>query len=614
MSLVAAWAIVKRHRRLFTLTFVTVVVAGIAYAALARPQYTATSVVLIDTRSKNPGQQSAASSAAVESANVDSQVEVLRSEGVIRSVVTALDLTEDPEFAPRPLWLVQWLRAQAKDWFGLDLEALKTDPTMFAIGVMEKNIVVKRLGLSYVVQLDYKSTRAVRAAEIANKLVERYIATQVEGRQAAEASFSEWLQRRTAALRDDAVQTEQAFTDRKLAEAKDRIARAYASGDEAPPAGEAALRQSLDRSAAEMAQAARESADLKEFESAAQISRAMAETFARRLAEFAPQTAGALSEARVISRALPPQEKSEPKVLLVVGAAIALGALCGFGAAALRENTLKGLRSPAQFEAETGLPCFGTLAHVADASRRRPRAGTPRSAEAALLRHGLDRPASSFAETLRTIRTGIRTPTAVRPAQTIGVVSALGGEGKSVVSANLGHVCAATGVRTLLIDLNLRRGGVSRHLAPAPQWGVADVIAGSRPVSDVIRQDPDSGLMVLPAVALPPADAFGLLSSTAMAQFIGVIAQQFDLVILDLPAILPTADALALAPAVDSYILVVAWGATEAGQVAQAMRKMPDVSERLLGAVLSGAPSEPQGVADAPGLRKSCENAIDHRA
>lgn len=592
ISLVAAWVVVRRHRILFALIFAPVVLAGVAYAMLASPLYTATSVLLIDTRSRNPGQQSAAASAAIESANVDSQVEVLRSEGVIRSVVEALDLTGDPEFMRRSSGPWQWLRLHVMDWFGLDLDGARIDPAIFAIGVLEKNIVIKRLGLSYVIQLDYKSMSAKRAAQIANKIVERYIADQVEARLTAEKSFNDWLERRTVALRGEAVRTERMLADWKLAEATDRATRAYGSGGEAAAIREAPLQQSLGRAAAEMAEVARENAELKEFESAAQTSRALAETFARRLAEFVPQGAGSLSEARVISNALPPREKSEPKSILVIGAAIALGGLGGLGAAALREKTLRGIRSAAQLEAETGLHCVGTLARIPGTSRRRGRSDMPSPADAALLRLVLARPGSSFAETVRTVRAGIRTPTIAPPAQTVGVVSTLAGEGRSVVSANLGHLCAASGTRTLLIDLDLRQAALSRRLAPDATAGVADVIAGTKSVSDVIRHDAESGLHILPAVALPPTDAFGVLSSAATAQFLTIIAQQFDLVILHLPAILSSADARALAPAVDAYVLVVAWGATEPADLLQGMRTMPDIRERLLGVVLNGAPAD----------------------
>lgn len=592
VSLVAAWGVVRRHRFLFALVFVPAILAGIAYTLLASPQYTATSVVLIDTRSRNPGQQTAAASAAVESANVDSQVEVLRSEGVFRSVVEALDLTKDPEFMRRSSLTTEWVRPYLKTWFGLDLDEVRTDPTIFAIGVLEKNIVVKRLGMSYVIQLDYKSTSAKRAAEIANKIVECYIANQVDARQVAEKSFNEWLERRTAVLRGEAVRTERMLSDWKLSEATDRAARAYEKSGEAATGREPPLQQSLGQAAAEMAQAARENAELKEFESAAQTSRALAETFARRLAEFVPQGAATLSEARVISNALPPREKSEPKTILVIGSAIVLGALGGFGAAALREKSLRGLRSVAQLEIETGLHCLGTLARVPGRSNRRGSGGAPSPAEAALLRRVLERPMSGFAETVRTVRAGIRTPTAARPAQTIGVVSTLAGEGRGVVSANLGHLCAASGTRTLLIDLDLREASLSRRLVPDAREGVAEVVAGNRTVGEVVHHDPESGLHILPAIALPPTDAFGILSSAAMAQFITIIAQQFDLVILHLPAILANADARALAPAVDAYILVVAWGATEPADLLQGMRTMPDIRERLLGVVLNGAPAE----------------------
>jgi len=285
-----------------------------------------------------------------------------------------------------------------------------------------------------------------------------------------------------------------------------------------------------------------------------------------------------------------------------------LGLVGGLGAAFAREYFDGSLRSSRQVQKEIGIDCLGLLPTVAPKrtqlwqwrKSRRPAASGDRvmSPSVGTHRFVVGDPFSRFAETIRSLQVVADCADCHRPNTVIGVTSALCGEGKSLVAANLSEMIAISGRRVLLIDCELRNGGLTGQFAPQAKAGLLEVIAGGAVASDLTWRDPDTGLDFLPAVktsvrhdSLSPA---GLLQRTQLTRaglrtLLQSVNGGYDYVILDLPPMTPVPDVKAMSELVDAFILVIESGRTSRQAVIDALSAAPPVFDKLLGVVLNKA-------------------------
>jgi Mrp family chromosome partitioning ATPase len=192
--------------------------------------------------------------------------------------------------------------------------------------------------------------------------------------------------------------------------------------------------------------------------------------------------------------------------------------------------------------------------------------------------------------------------------KTLVVTSAAPGEGKTLTSANLSVTFAYDGLRVLLVDCDVRRPrlhglfqvprspGLMELLAPSyngsdsAQSLTFDPSAGrtdsGRPVTDVIRSTTVRGLSLLTCGALP-TNPSGLLSGVRMRVLLQELSKSFDLVILDTPPVLATADAGILASLADGVLLVVRAGQTDRIAAKRAHQQLMNVGARVVGTVLN---------------------------
>jgi len=94
-----AFGVLRRRRILVASIWALAVSGAVVYLTMTPARYVASSMLLFDVRKNEPFQQQGYPNAAADSAFVDSQVEVLKSENLARSVVRTLRLESDPEFA-----------------------------------------------------------------------------------------------------------------------------------------------------------------------------------------------------------------------------------------------------------------------------------------------------------------------------------------------------------------------------------------------------------------------------------------------------------------------------------------------------------------------------------
>lgn len=188
--------------------------AGVAYWLLAQPRYSAAATLMIDTRRNQLFQaQQVVSEMPLDSPAVESQAEILRSEGVARAVVKALKLDRDEDFSGNPAYGARHLlrRLLAGDSTESDAAARERR----ALARLDRGLKVKRLGLTHVIEIGFSDTDPARAAAIANAVGEAYITGELDARFQATQRAGLWLQARMGELRAQATQADAAVASFK---------------------------------------------------------------------------------------------------------------------------------------------------------------------------------------------------------------------------------------------------------------------------------------------------------------------------------------------------------------------------------------------------------------
>lgn len=199
-------------------------------------------------------------------------------------------------------------------------------------------------------------------------------------------------------------------------------------------------------------------------------------------------------------------------------------------------------------------------------------------------------PAAARAEAFRVLRTNISFVDVDVPHRSFVVTSALEGEGKTCTAVNLAVSLAQAGVRTLLLDGDLRRSSAARLLGLDDAIGVTTILLGRTTAAEAIQHHPLTDLDVLAAGQAPP-NAAELLQSKAMAALLEEMNEKYEVVIVDSPPLLPVTDGAVLASQVQGALLVVRHGRTTKDQWATAMARLGAVDARAIGVVLNMVPS-----------------------
>src|SRR5262249_54794269 len=162
--------------------------AGLIYLYVTPPTYTAQANVLMGTqRAQFLQQQSLLSEGPLDMQQFESQIQIIQSKAIASTVIAQLKLAEDPEFSfsAGPVggavrWLRGWIREDASpDATAAQMAVIQKDAIIAAFA---DRLTVKRLGVSYVIEVGFSSRSPRRAAEIANAVANAYIVDQLDAK------------------------------------------------------------------------------------------------------------------------------------------------------------------------------------------------------------------------------------------------------------------------------------------------------------------------------------------------------------------------------------------------------------------------------------------------
>ena len=288
--------------------------------------------------------------------------------------------------------------------------------------------------------------------------------------------------------------------------------------------------------------------------------------------------------ASVVSHAALPEKPISPKlsrvgVMSLLGG-IALGALIIY----VRDTMDDRFRSPEEMQEQLGTPVLAMIRK----HESRPGVGL----ETLQVRQSPDAVES---EAFRTLRTTLAF--SGEDYRRIVVTSSEPSDGKTTVLANLGCSFAQTGRRTLLIDCDLRKPGLTNLFDLRRSEGVSDILRSTESLAAMCtaRLHPTGmdTLHVLPSGRRMP-DSAEMLSQNRFAELLAWAESEYDQVLVDSPPILAAADAAMIGRLVDGVLVVVRPDKNHRRLVTRAVQGLLGFGVNVLGTVIN-AVSEEQG-------------------
>ncbi|MEZ0168126.1 GumC family protein [Microvirga sp. TS319] len=544
--------VLKRQWMIIASCLVLCLLLSICALVLWPVRYLATAQVMIDPARIEASPNTSGPDRQLDALTIESQVEVSRSGNVLREVVKRLNLVDDPEFGASQeesgsaLRSLRKLKEQLLGFVNPGAQGQANgdavqDEVQAASEKLQRALTVRRVGATNILGIDVLSRDRLKASEIANTIADEYLADQARARTEAIDKASKWLDERLVALRAEAQNAEDALQDFK---AKNRSGQS--------------------------------SATLLDLEAQAQSYRRLYEAFLDRHITVEQQMSSPTQSARVITRATPPQNKSEPKSILILGAGIALGGVLGLIAGLIRERLFRRLRSADDVLSALELPCLGIIPDVGKLE--------PLSLYRADGQQLSEKAASSQVKMqsgLAHLTLAVLAETKPLDRRVLTVTSLKKGEGVTSIATALAYNLSRLGKKVSLIGAPLS-GSDSAH-SPTGTTEAMPAAAGAVNRTDdakTCRSQP--GLVVTTAKMDPDAPDLEKLINTAR--------NAFDYVIIDAPPLENGLDVLPSLSSSDGVLILLNSAEARKSQVMNTLASWSYMNGKILGIILNRAP------------------------
>jgi capsular exopolysaccharide synthesis family protein len=282
----------------------------------------------------------------------------------------------------------------------------------------------------------------------------------------------------------------------------------------------------------------------------------------------------------VIGRATVPDRPSNVSGLLLLGFTAAGSCAAGIGFAFLLEARRPGYANAPEVEQDLGYPVISMI----------PLVHKPRKS-----RKGADRwqvfEAYGLTEAIRTLVYSLLPKSQMQEGvsgKIVAITSSYPDEGKSTIALSLARQAGFSGLRTLLIEGDLRKGGLREGLTTIkPTYGLVHLLRATvNDAYECISTEPDSGVDIMLGFG-PADDAFTLLRGERMAHLLDAVRSRYDLVVIDCAPIMAVSETRSLVELADEVVFVVRWKSTERSAARTAVRDLERMGAKIAGMVMN---------------------------
>jgi len=322
-----------------------------------------------------------------------------------------------------------------------------------------------------------------------------------------------------------------------------------------------------------------------------------------------------VEEVKIVKPALEPTTPvNPPKTGATAAVGTIIGLILGIVFAFIIETFDTSIGAIEEVEELIGVPVLGIIPYVsvkeikATLEEKYPEGMDEEISErhARLVSHFA--PESVLAESFRALRTNLNFTSLEKNIKTVVFTSSSPREGKTTSVVNLAITMAQGGSKVLLVEGDFRKPVISRMFGLDQSSGLTDVILGNYKWREVIRTVTDimmgkmgmddimrtpgiDNLNIMTCGTIPPNPA-ELTGSKAISEFIGEARAEYDMVLMDVPAVLAATDAAILGSRADGVVLVYQVGKVSRITLKRAKAQLDNVRANVIGVVLNGLKAE----------------------
>jgi len=204
----------------------------------------------------------------------------------------------------------------------------------------------------------------------------------------------------------------------------------------------------------------------------------------------------------------------------------------------------------------------------------------------------LDEPRSPFSESIRGLRSNLAFLQTHHRCKIIHTSSEIAGEGKSLITLNLGIAISLTKKRVLLIAADLRKPSLHHRLKISNQHGLSNYLAGNAPLEKILTTTSISNLDFIPAGTLAPNPS-ELLLSARMTDLLEQLRLEYDYILLDSAPVGLVSDGKPLIKSADINLFVLRSGLSRHHFIDTAERLKNEFQLNNLVLILNGVKESP---------------------
>lgn len=279
---------------------------------------------------------------------------------------------------------------------------------------------------------------------------------------------------------------------------------------------------------------------------------------------------GRVSNVRLVDAPMAPERPIKPNRPLIVALAVVTGLFLGTLIAFTRKAMRGGIDDPAKVERLLrARVVYASIPHSSNEDKLmrkvKPDGVLPLLAQIL--------PEDPAVESLRSFRAALQFSMPHFKNNIVMIAGPTRGLGKSFVTANFAAVMAASGLRVLLIDADLRNGHLHRYFGTDRKRGLSSAIAGAATVEEVIHEGVLDNLDFIPTGELPNNRSEFLLRLN-FGTLLDVASSRYDLVLLDPPPLLSVADALIIGAHAGAVFIVTRSGVTTESHINESIKRL----------------------------------------